>query len=132
MVPNYPGTELVGAEFKTENEKFAVMCSRSPQNLKFSHFTFLFCQGRRRNAPKFITLVQGIALLTKSYCFMAFPSPSPSPSYLLKLPNTDNGHCFCDPSDLPSYKVHLAFTDTWLSPGLSAYCINCLMFRPSG
>ena len=27
-----------GVQVKTENEKFAVMCSRPPQNLKFSHF----------------------------------------------------------------------------------------------
>ena len=37
------------------------MCSRSPQNLEFGwsdligHFTLLFCRGRRRNVPKFLT-----------------------------------------------------------------------------
>ena len=66
------------------------MCSRSPQNFKFSHFTLLLCQGRRRNVPKFITHVQGIVLLIKSYCFMTFPLPSPS--YLLKLPKDLTEH----------------------------------------
>ena len=41
------------------------------------HIMLLFCQGRRRNVSKFITHVQGIVLLIKSYCFM---------TYLLKLP----------------------------------------------
>ena len=42
----------------------------------------MFCRGRRRNVPKFITHVQRIVLLTKSYCLMTFPLPSSS--YLLK------------------------------------------------
>ena len=75
-----------GVQAETENENLAVMCSRSPQNLKFSHFMVLFCQGRRRNVPKLITHMQGIVLLIKSYCFMTFPLPSPS--CLLKLPIT--------------------------------------------
>ena len=29
---------------KIDNEKFTVVCSRSPQNLKFGHFTSLFCR----------------------------------------------------------------------------------------
>ena len=28
------------------------MCSRSPQNLEFGHFTLLFCRGRQRNVQK--------------------------------------------------------------------------------
>ena len=76
---NRIGRSCVQAE--TENEKFAAMCSRSAQNLKFSHFTLLFCQGRRRNVPNFKTHVQGIVLLiSKSFCFMTLPLPS----YLLK------------------------------------------------
>ena len=34
---------------KKENEEFIVVCSRSPQNLEFGHFTLLFCRGRQRN-----------------------------------------------------------------------------------
>ena len=40
---NYPGTRLVRVAF---NETFTVVCSRSPQNLEFSHL--LFCRGRQR------------------------------------------------------------------------------------
>ena len=32
-----------GVQGKKEKEKFTVMCSRSPQNLEFGHFTLLFC-----------------------------------------------------------------------------------------
>ena len=71
-----------GVQAEPENEKFVAMCSRSPQSLKFRNFTLLFCQGRWRNVPKFITHVQGIIFLIKSCCFMTFPLPS----YLLKLP----------------------------------------------
>ena len=39
-------------QVKKENEKFIVMRSRSPQNLKRGHFTSLFCRGRQRNVPK--------------------------------------------------------------------------------
>ena len=41
-----------GVQVKNENEKFTVVRSRSPQNLKFGHFTLLFCRGRQRNVPK--------------------------------------------------------------------------------
>ena len=41
-----------GVEVKKENEKFTVVCSPSPQCLKFGHFTLLFCKGRQRNGPK--------------------------------------------------------------------------------
>ena len=47
-----------GAEVKKENEKFTVVRSRSPQNLKFGNFTLLFCRGRQRNVPKCKTHVQ--------------------------------------------------------------------------
>ena len=63
MWTNYPITELVGTAFKlveTENDKSTVMCSRSPQNLEFSHFTLLFGRARWRNVLKFITYVQGL------------------------------------------------------------------------
>ena len=47
-----------GVQVKTENKKFPVVCSRSPQNLEFGHFVLLFCRGRQRNVPKFIAHVQ--------------------------------------------------------------------------
>ena len=47
-----------GLQVKKENEKFTVMCSRSPQNLKCGHFTLLFCRGRQRNVRKSKTHVQ--------------------------------------------------------------------------
>ena len=47
-------SKLVGVAFKlTEKEKFAVVCSCSPQNLKLVHFTLLFFGGRQRIVPKF-------------------------------------------------------------------------------
>ena len=49
-----------GVQVETENEQFAVMCSRSAQNLEIGHFTFLFGRERRRNVPKFITHVHGL------------------------------------------------------------------------
>ena len=41
--------------------KNSVVFSRSPQNVKFGHFTLLFCmrRGKERNVPKFKTHVQG-------------------------------------------------------------------------
>ena len=37
-----------------ENEKFTVVCSRSPQKLEFDYFKLLlFYRGRQRNVPKF-------------------------------------------------------------------------------
>ena len=47
-----------GVQVKKENEKFTVVRSRSPQNLKCGHFTLLFCRGRQRNVPKCKTHVQ--------------------------------------------------------------------------
>ena len=35
-----------GVQVKKENEKFTV-CSCSPKNLEFGHFTLLFCRGRQ-------------------------------------------------------------------------------------
>ena len=37
-----------GVQVRKENEKFTVVCSRSPQNLEFGHFALLFCSGRQR------------------------------------------------------------------------------------
>ena len=49
-----------GVQVETENEKFTVMCSSSPQNLEFGNFMLLFGRVRRRNVPKFITHVRGL------------------------------------------------------------------------
>ena len=51
---NYPVLKLVGValKFRKLNEKFAVVCSRSQQNLEFGHFNLMFCRGRQRNVPK--------------------------------------------------------------------------------
>ena len=35
-----------------KKETFAVMRSRSQENIKIGHFTLLFCRGRQRNGPK--------------------------------------------------------------------------------
>ena len=48
-----------GVQVQTENDEFGVMCSRSPQNFKFGHFTLLFCRRTVENVPKFIAHVQG-------------------------------------------------------------------------
>ena len=45
-------------QVKKENENLTVVRSRSPQNLKWGHFTLLFCWGRQINVPKFKTHVQ--------------------------------------------------------------------------
>ena len=50
---------------KKKNEKFTLVRSRSPQNLKCGHFTLLFCRGRHRNVPKCKTHVQRLFLLIK-------------------------------------------------------------------
>ena len=50
-------------QFETESETFTVMCSRSPQNLEFGHFTLLFGRARLGNVPKFITHMQGLCFL---------------------------------------------------------------------
>ena len=49
-----------GIQGQTKNGKFTVVCSRSPQNPEFGHFTLLFGRVWRRNAPKFKTHVQGL------------------------------------------------------------------------
>ena len=58
MLANYPGTCIEQHQTKEEEKKFALMRSRSPENLKFGHFALLFCQGRERNVPKCKTHVQ--------------------------------------------------------------------------
>ena len=58
-----------GAEVKKENEKFTVVHSRSPQNLKCGHFTLLFRRGRQRNVPKCKTHVQSDCFCSLSLLF---------------------------------------------------------------
>ena len=55
-----------GVQVETENDKFTVICSRSPQNLGFGHFTLLF---GRRNVPKVIMHVKGFCF---SYQILLF------------------------------------------------------------
>ena len=57
LLRNQIGRRVI--RIKKENEKFTVVCSRSPQILEFGHFTLLFCTGRHRNVPKLKTHVQG-------------------------------------------------------------------------
>ena len=64
---NYPGTKLVGVAYKFGDEKFTVVRSRSPQNLKCGHFT-LFCRGRQRNVPKCKTQVQSDCFCSLLFC----------------------------------------------------------------
>ena len=47
-----------GVQVEKENKKFTVVCSRSPRHLEFGHFALLFCRGRQRSVPKFLTYVQ--------------------------------------------------------------------------
>ena len=72
-----------GVQVKKENEKFTVVRSRSPQNLKCGHFTLLFCRRRQRNVPKCKTHVQSNFFWLICFAALSFPSPSS----LLKLPN---------------------------------------------
>ena len=64
-----------GAQVKKENEKFTVVLSRSPQNLKCGHFTLLFCRGRQRNVPKCKTHVQSdcFSSLNLLFCGVVVP-----------------------------------------------------------
>ena len=43
---------------RKKKDNFAVMSSRSRGNIKFGHFTLLFCRGRQRNVPKWNMHVQ--------------------------------------------------------------------------
>ena len=71
-------------QVKKENEKFTVVPSRSPQNLKCGHFTLLFCRGQQRNEPKCKTYVQSDCFCSLTYGFAALSLPLSSS--LLKLP----------------------------------------------
>ena len=85
---HYPGTKLVGVasvQVKKENEKFAVVRRRSPQNLKCGHFTLLFCRGRQRNVPKCKTHVQSDCFCSLNLLFCSVVVSVASS--LLKLPN---------------------------------------------
>ena len=42
-----------GIQVETENEKFTIVCSCTPQNFEFGHFTLLFGRVRRRNVANF-------------------------------------------------------------------------------
>ena len=44
-------------KFEVQIFKISRRGSRSPDNAELSHFTLLFCRGRQRNVPRFITHV---------------------------------------------------------------------------
>ena len=54
---------------RKKKDGFAVIRSRSRENLKFGHFTFLFCRGRQRNVPKCKTHVQSDCFCSLSLLF---------------------------------------------------------------
>ena len=54
-------------QVQIEKGEFAVVCSRSPSNFEFGHFTLLFCRERQTNVPKCKMHVQGIVLLIKTF-----------------------------------------------------------------
>ena len=68
---NYPVTKLVGVTLKLRklNEKFAVMCPCSQQNLEFGHFTLMFCIGWQRNVTKFEIHVQNCCFCSLNLLF---------------------------------------------------------------
>ena len=72
-------------QVKKVNEKFTVVLSYSPQNLKCGHFTLLFCRGRQRNVPKCKRPVQSDCFCSLDLLFAALSLALPSS--LLKLPN---------------------------------------------
>ena len=43
---------LFVAPFRSSTNRIAVVHSRSREDLKFGHFTLLFCRRRQRNVPK--------------------------------------------------------------------------------
>lgn len=68
---NYPVTKLVGVALKLRklNEKFAVVCSRSQQNLEFGHFTLMFSREQQRNVTKLKTHVQNCCFCSLNFLF---------------------------------------------------------------
>ena len=68
---NYPITKLVGVMLKLRklNEKFALMCSCSQQNLEFGHFTLMFCRGWQQNVTQFETHVQNCCFCSLNLLF---------------------------------------------------------------
>ena len=68
---NYPITKLVGVMLKLRklNEKFALMCSCSQQNLEFGHFTLMFCRRWQQNVTQFETHVQNCCFCSLNLLF---------------------------------------------------------------
>ena len=68
---NYPVTKLGGVALKLRklNEKSAVMCSCSQQNLEFGHFTLIFFRGWQRNVTKFKTHLQNCCFCSLNLLF---------------------------------------------------------------
>ena len=61
-----------GVQVETENEQFAAMWPRSPQNLKSSHFTLLFGQVRRGSLEMYQNLLTHVQSLCFSHLIILF------------------------------------------------------------
>ena len=94
LYKNYPGTKSRrGVRVKKENEKFTVVCSCSPKNLLFVHFT-LFCWERLRNLPKCKTHLQ-------SDCFLI------KPNFLRRCRRPRRRHCLSSLVDVRCTTYHV-------------------------
>ena len=56
-------------QVQKENEKFTVVRSLSPQDLKCGHFMLLFCRGRQSNVPKCKTHLQSDCVCSLNLLF---------------------------------------------------------------
>ena len=70
---NYPG-----AKFQTENGKFTVACSRSPQKLNSVVSRCRFAENDKEMYQTVQGTCRAIVLLIKTYCFVTFSLPLPS------------------------------------------------------
>ena len=84
---------------------FTVIRSHSRENLKFGHFTLLFCRGRQRNVPKCKTHVQ-------SDCFSSL-----SPLFCGVLVTVAVLGCLRDATRIDQYHF-LEFKQIWTGNGI--------------
>ena len=90
-----PGTKLVGVAFKLRKRMKnspSVVDSRFPQNLEFSHFTFLFSEDGKEIYQHLKRTCRAIVFPHQTYCFAALSLPSPS--LLLKFPTNLSARLF--------------------------------------
>ena len=64
-------------QFQIEIRKISYCGSRSPEEVKFGHFTLLFCRGWQRNVPRIITCT-AIFFAYQTFYLVAFSLPLPS------------------------------------------------------